>query len=148
MSLESVYTACSVIAIVGWAVLALAPLARAQCVIAARALALLLCIAYLAQFFLITQPVPGASFATLAGVTALFSLPGNVMMGWTHYLAFDLFVGSWEVEDAGKRGLPHWLILPCLFFTLMLGPVGLGLYFLLRWAWSFWSKDKTIGELL
>ncbi len=148
MSLETVYSACSFFAIAGWAALVIAPVARARFIAAARALALILCAAYLAQFFLITQPVPGASFSTLAGVTALFSVPGNVMMGWTHYLAFDLFIGSWEVEDAGKRGVPHWLVLPCLFFTLMLGPVGLGLYFLLRWAWSFWLKDKTIGELL
>jgi hypothetical protein len=27
---------------------------------------------------------------------------------------------------------PHWLVIPCLFFTLMLGPIGLLLYFAVR----------------
>jgi Domain of unknown function (DUF4281) len=145
--LETIFASCSALAFAGWAALAFAPLARPRIILFARAAALLLCAAYLAQFLLITQPVPGASFSTLAGVTALFSVPGNVMMGWTHYLAFDLFIGSWEVKDAGARGIPHWVVLPCLFFTLMLGPVGLGLYFVLRWAWSFWSTRTHIGEI-
>lgn len=140
MALETIFSLCSAIAMGGWLLLALAPLARERVIRLARVAALILAAAYLIQFMTITTPVEGASFSTLAGVTALFSLPGNVMMGWTHYLAFDLFVGSWEVEDAGKRGVPHWLVLPCLFFTLMLGPVGFGLYFLLRWAWGFWGK--------
>lgn len=140
MNLETIYSVCSAIAFAGWGALAVAPLARDRLVLAARAIALLLCALYLLQFMTITESVDGASFTTLAGVTALFSLPGNVMMGWTHYLAFDLFIGSWEVEDAGKRGLPHWLVLPCLFFTLMLGPVGLGLYFILRFTKAQFSK--------
>jgi hypothetical protein len=123
VALEQVFSLNSLVAMLGWAALALA--------------------SYLAQFMTITESVPGASFSSLAGVTALFSKAGNVMMGWTHYLAFDLFIGSWEVEDAGKRGVPHWLVLPCLFFTLMLGPVGLLLYMLLRWAWDFWGKEKV-----
>lgn len=142
MDLETVYSLCSAIAFAGWACLAAAPLARDRLVMLARVAALVLAAAYLIQFFTITQPTDG-NFSSLAGVTALFSQPGNVMLGWTHYLAFDLFIGSWEVEDAGKRGVPHWLVLPCLFFTLMLGPIGLGLYFILRWAWGFWGKRET-----
>ncbi len=142
MNLETIYSLCSAIAFAGWGALALAPVARDRLVLVTRAIALLLCALYLAQFMTITEKIDGAGFTTLAGVTALFSYPGNVMMGWTHYLAFDLFIGSWEVEDAGKRGVPHWLVLPCLFFTLMLGPVGLGLYFILRWMWVFWVKTQ------
>jgi hypothetical protein len=148
MSLETIYSICSGLAFAGWACLALAPIARGKIVLIARAFALILCAAYLAQFFFTTTPMAGASFTSLAGITALFSAPGNVMLGWTHYLAFDLFIGSWIVEDAGKNAVPHWVVLPCLFFTLMLGPIGLGLYFLLRWAWSFWRQDITIGGTL
>ena len=45
---------------------------------------------------------------------------------------FDLFIGSWEVRDAQAHGISHWLVIPCLFFTFMFGPVGLLLYFILR----------------
>ena len=132
MHLEGIFSGLSVLAILGWLALALAPVNRAYCVGFARILALLLAATYLAQFFLTTVEVDGAGFGTLAGVMALFSAPGNVMMGWTHYLAFDLFIGSWETEDAAANGVPHWLLLPCLFLTLMLGPIGLLLYFAIR----------------
>ncbi|WP_219894646.1 ABA4-like family protein [Aquisediminimonas profunda] len=132
MHLEGIYSGTSALAMIGWLVLALAPLQRDSSIAFARILALLLAVAYLAQFFFTTETIDGAGFGSLAEITALFTSPGNVMMGWTHYLAFDLFIGSWEVEDAGREGIPHWLVLPCLFLTLMLGPTGLLLYFVIR----------------
>ena len=134
MHLEGIFSGLSTLAMIGWLALALAPLQRTLCVAFARTLALLLAAAYLAQFFLTTETVDGGGFGSLAAVTALFSAPGNLMMGWTHYLAFDLFIGSWEVEDAAKAGVPHWLLLPCLFLTLMLGPIGLLLYFAIKFG--------------
>jgi hypothetical protein len=71
-------------------------------------------------------------FGTLAEVRTLFENPWLLLMGWVHYLAFDLFIGSWEVRDAQRIGLHHLLVVPCLGLTLMFGPVGLLLYLLLR----------------
>lgn len=93
------------------------------------------CLLYSALLFYalgFTPPVEGASFNSLAGVMALFSSPLGVLIGWVHYLAFDLFVGAWEARDARRRGVPHWLLLPCLFFTLMFGPFGLLIYLAVR----------------
>jgi Domain of unknown function (DUF4281) len=132
MQWETVYSALSALAFAGWVMLALAPMARARLVAGARAVALLLALAYLSMLLFTTEPVEGGGFSTLAGVQALFSKAPNVMLGWTHYLAFDLFIGSWETEDAGRRGVPHWLLLPCLFATLMVGPVGLLAWFGVR----------------
>ena len=73
-----------------------------------------------------------SAFGSLEGVMGLFTDPRAVLAGWVHYLAFDLWVGSWEVGDALKRGINRWLVLPCLLFTFMLGPVGLLMYLLLR----------------
>jgi hypothetical protein len=70
----------------------------------------------------------------LSGVVALFSKAGNLMFGWTHYLAFDLFIGTWQAEDAHKNRIPHWLMIPVYFLTLMFGPMGLLLYFIIRTA--------------
>lgn len=131
MTLEQVYSASSLIAAAGWICLVASPLARARLVSLARFFALALCAAYLTQMVTITEPT-GGDFTTLAGVTELFSAPGNVMLGWTHYLAFDLFIGSWEVEDANREGLPHWAMIPILFLTFMLGPIGLIVYFVVR----------------
>jgi hypothetical protein len=62
----------------------------------------------------------------------LFQNKWLLLAGWIHYLAFDLFIGSWQVRDAAKQGISHWLVIPCLALTFMFGPIGLLLYFLLR----------------
>lgn len=120
----------------GWLALALAPIHRRFLVTAACLVAALLCGGYavllVRALALGAGPPAGSGFGTLDGVAALFSQRGALLAGWIHYLAFDLFVGSWEVEDAGRRGIAHWLILPCLVLTLVAGPVGLLIYLLLR----------------
>jgi hypothetical protein len=75
-----------------------------------------------------------ASFGSLPGVMAFFSVPEAALAGWIHYLVFDLFVGAWEVRDARRRGIHHALVVPCLALTLLLGPLGLAAYLLLRLA--------------
>ena len=62
----------------------------------------------------------------------LFCARQALLAGWLHYLAFDLFTGSWEARDAVRLGISRWLAAPCLLLTFLLGPVGLGLYLLLR----------------
>lgn len=72
------------------------------------------------------------SFSTLDGVSRLFGNPWLLLAGWVHYLAFDLLVGTWEARDARDRGVPHLLLVPCLFLTLMFGPAGWLLYRVVR----------------
>jgi hypothetical protein len=86
----------------------------------------------------------GAGFGSLQGVMLLFTVPHAALAGWVHYLVFDLFVGAWEVRDARRRGIPHWMVLPCLFLTLMLGPCGLLVYLLLR---LFRDRTTTLMEV-
>ncbi len=132
MALERIFGLCSLLAVAGWIALLAAPLSRMALIRTARLFSATLALAYVVQLFTITQPVQGGSFSTLAGVSALFSMPGNVMLGWTHYLAFDLFTGAWEVEDAGKIGIPHWAVVVPLGLTFLFGPVGLLTYGAIR----------------
>lgn len=83
---------------------------------------------------LIVRYMPGADggFGSLADVATLFARPGLLLAGWVHYLAFDLFIGSWEGRDAARRGIPHVLVIPCLILTFMLGPIGLVAYWSIR----------------
>ncbi len=67
-------------------------------------------------------------FQSLAGVAALFANPWLLLAGWIHYLAFDMLVGAWEVRDAARRGIPHWMVVPCLLLTFLFGPAGWLLY--------------------
>ena len=74
------------------------------------------------------------SFNTLEGVMGLFTNPLAVVIGWVHYLAFDLMVGMYIAKDAEKHMINRFVIIPCFLFTFMLGPVGLLLYYLIRSA--------------
>ena len=131
MTGEQIYNFCTILALFGWAALVLAPLKRSYCINFARGIALVLAVAYIGQLIWTTEP-SGGDFSSLAGITLLFTKAGNVMLGWTHFLAFDLFIGSWEAEDAAAHNVPHWLLIPCLGLTLMFGPIGLLLYFFIR----------------
>ena len=74
----------------------------------------------------------GGGFGSLAQVNLLFQNPWLLLVGWIHYLAFDLFIGAWEVRDARRLKIPHLAVLPCLVLTFLIGPVGLLLYLLIR----------------
>lgn len=136
MELEKLFSIASTGALVGWVLLVLAPLQREWAVLGARLVAALLCGFY---FTLVVTGLAGgggmaegAGFDTLAGVRLLLSTPQALLAGWVHYLAFDLFVGSWETADAPKTRVPHWLLLPCLALTFVAGPVGLLLYLVVK----------------
>ena len=70
----------------------------------------------------------GASFGSLEGVMLFFQSPHGVLVGWVHYLVFDLFVGAWESRDACRLGIHPAVVAPCLILTLMLGSAGLVAY--------------------
>jgi ABA4-like protein len=67
-------------------------------------------------------------FSSLPAVAQLFANPWLLLAGWVHYLCFDLLVGTWEVQDAQARGIPHLLVVPCLVLTFLFGPAGWVLY--------------------
>jgi hypothetical protein len=76
--------------------------------------------------------LPGVASPSLAGIAGLLGTPTIAFAGWMHYLAFDLFVGRWVYLNSRARGISGWLMAPIMFFTLMLGPVGLLLYLGIR----------------
>ncbi len=78
----------------------------------------------------------GLANPSLAEVAALLGTPEGALIGWAHFLAFDLFVGRWAYLDGRERNLSAWLASPALFFVLMAGPIGFLLHLALRWAWA------------
>ena len=142
MTLGQIFSLCSLLALAGWLALLAAPLSRIPLIRTARILSAVLALAYFVQLFTITQPVEGGNFSTLAGVSALFSMPGNVMLGWTHFLAFDLFTGAWAVEDAAKIGIPNWALVVPLVLKFLVGPIGLLTYGAIRTAHLLRMKGR------
>lgn len=74
----------------------------------------------------------GGGFGSIGQVRALFAVDAALVAGWLHYLAFDLFVGSWIVEDGLARRINRFALIPCLALTFLFGPAGLLLYLGLR----------------
>ncbi len=69
---------------------------------------------------------------SLESIAGFLGSDAGATVGWIHFLAFDLFVGRWAFLDAQKRNICHLVLVPVLFFILMLGPLGFTLYLLVR----------------
>lgn len=127
MTPQQIFPVVNLIALLAWVALAVLPRQRwVAKTIAGLAVPAVLAVVY-AALIVLNWGGPG-SFSSLDGVARLFSNPWLLLAGWVHYLAFDLLVGAWEVQDARARGVSHLLVLPCLFLTFMFGPAGWLLY--------------------
>jgi hypothetical protein len=82
--------------------------------------------------FIPTGGSAGADFTTIAGIRAIFATDAGVVIGWTHYLAFDLFVGLWIARDADAKHFSRWLQAPVLAATFIAGPLGLIVWLAVR----------------
>ena len=71
-------------------------------------------------------------FGSLSSVMALFTEENAVLAGWVHYLAFDLLIGIWILNQNKTLGIHHLIIVPCLLGTFMFGPVGFLLFTLIK----------------
>lgn len=132
MTADKLFSLSNLVAMAGWLLLSVAPRWKwTQRIVLSGLIPLLLGSVYLTLIVLYFGDAEG-NFGTLDGVMTLFKDPNAVLAGWIHYLAFDLFIGSWEVSNSQKHNIHHLLLLPCLFLTFMLGPVGLIAYFILR----------------
>lgn len=136
MNWEMIFALTNAVALLGWVVLAVSP--RTPLVLAAILYlgVALLCLVYLALFIALFgnlvdplrvagSPQPDLLDYSISGLRPLFMSDGGIVIGWTHYLAFDLFVGLWIARDADARGVGRVTQLPFLFLTLMAGPIGL-----------------------
>lgn len=74
----------------------------------------------------------GMDFSTIEAVRAIFASDAGVTIGWTHYLAFDLFVGLWIARDADAKSFARWVQAPILVATFLAGPFGLFVWLLVR----------------
>jgi hypothetical protein len=134
MSADQLFQLANPLALLGWLALLLSPLApRAAQSVSAAAIPLVLSLAYAGLVLAFWWDAPGG-FGSLPDVQALFTNPHIALAGWLHYLAFDLFLGAWEVRTARAEGIPHWMVVPCLILTFLFGPAGLLAFAILRFT--------------
>ncbi len=70
---------------------------------------------------------------SLENLKLSFAREEVLVLGWVHYLVFDLFIAAWISRDSRKNHIAHLKIIPSLVLTLLLGPVGLLTYLIIRW---------------
>lgn len=131
MSAEFLYRVFSLGMLPFWLLLAFLPNAAVTRVTVQSVAPPLLLGAVYAWLF---HTVPGESmnFTSLEGLRRTFQNDQMLLAAWVHYLVFDLFVGAWIVRDGRRRELWYPLVVPCLFLTFLMGPIGLLVYLMLR----------------
>ncbi len=83
-------------------------------------------------YMLVTSFGGEGGMDTLENLKTSFQRDEVLILGWVHYLVFDLFIGAWMSRDARNHSIQYLYIVPCLILTLFTGPVGLLSYLILR----------------
>ena len=130
---DSLFGIANAWAMLCWAVLVLAPRTPLAQTAVFYAGAGLLCLVYAVLLVLLLTGAldadgagdGGASLTSIAGVRAIFASDGGVVVGWVHYLAFDLFTGLWIARDADNKCFSQVVQAPVLLLTFLFGPAGL-----------------------
>ena len=141
MTAEQLFSILNLTTMAAWLPLAFLPRVRWATTVVPVVMPSLLAVIYVVLAAATLSRTEGG-FSSLAGVRTLFDNPWALLAGWTHYLAFDLFIGGWEVRDAQQRGIPHLLIVPALVLTFFFGPAGLLFYLAIRW----FAPDKGVAK--
>lgn len=115
MQAADIFSICNQVILLGWVLLIFLPNWKyTQAIILNGLIVLFACI----YAFLILKDIGNfnpESFSSLANVKALFQNDDAVAAGWIHYLAFDLFVGTYIVKNQGSLGFREFYIrLHCL----------------------------------
>lgn len=72
------------------------------------------------------------AFFTYEGVQKVFANPGLQLAAWAHILAVDLVAGVWMLHNARLCKVRHAVMIPVYLLTIVLGPLGLFVYFVVR----------------
>mgnify|MGYP002263924169 CR=1 FL=1 len=73
----------------------------------------------------------------------IFSDKNYIILFWIHFLAINLFCGSWIVRDSQKFNIPKFLTFIPLVLTYFIGPLGIFVYWLIK---IFFSKKIDLYD--
>tara|TARA_Y100000590_G_scaffold293099_1_gene330094 strand:- start:650 stop:1123 length:474 start_codon:yes stop_codon:yes gene_type:complete len=97
------------------------------------------------QMILLDEPIFDI-FQLYLGLDDLYTLFDSerfLLIFWIHFVAINLFLGSWISRDAIKYNMSRGLTFAPLVMVYFIGPVGLVLYWLLR---IFYAKKLGFHE--
>jgi hypothetical protein len=143
MEAKLLFPFANYLALLGWALLIFVPNWKLTKYI--TGLGIMLMIALLYTYLMIASwGQTQGGFGSLNEVRLLFDNDKALLAGWIHYLAFDLFLGTWIVHHSQKHAVHHLLIIPALLLTFMAGPAGVLFYWLIYRTVKKKSKELSL----
>ena len=101
---------------------------------------------YLVYFFYVAGYNFGQNFSlylSLDSLNELFNEKAFLIIFWTHFIAINLFCGSWIVSDSRKFSMSKILMFFPLVITYFIGPFGVFIYWLIR---IFFAKKISLYD--
>jgi len=133
MSVSEVFSISNLIAMPMWLLMIFLPKWKVtRFLVDFKIIPLVLALIYAFYIFNTMKSGPEMDFGSLESVMTLFTAENAVLAGWVHYLAFDLLVGMWMLDENRTLKIHPLLMAPCLLGAFMLGPVGFLLFMIIR----------------
>ena len=132
-----------------WIMLIFFPNARiTQIFVNSIILPLILAAAYVYSFyqaFLLDEPLSDIFriYLSLDDLYAIFATESFLLIFWLHFVALNLFLGSWVSREGVKYNVSRGLIFIPLILIYFTGPLGLALYWLIR---IFYAKKLGLHD--
>ena len=82
-------------------------------------------------------------YLSLDNLYTLFATESFLLVFWLHFLALNLFLGSWISRDGIKYHMPRSLVFLPLILVYFTGPLGLVLYWIIR---VFYAKRISFHD--
>ena len=71
-------------------------------------------------------------YLSLDNLYILFATESFLLVFWLHFIALNLFLGSWISRDGIKYNIPRSLLFLPLILVYLTGPLGLVFYWIIR----------------
>ena len=86
------------------------------------------------QTILLDEPIFNVLklYLSLDNLYTVFATESFLLVFWVHFLALNLFLGSWISRDGVKYNMPRSLVSVPLILVYFVGPLGLVLYWIIR----------------
>ena len=87
-----------------------------------------------------------SNFSLYLGIGELSELFSNrefLIIFWIHFLAINLFCGSWMSRDASKFAISKYIMFFPIVITYFIGPLGVFIYWIIR---MFYAKRLSLYD--
>ena len=82
-------------------------------------------------------------YLSLDNLYTIFATESFLLIFWLHFVALNLFLGSWVSRDGVKYNMSRGLVFIPLVLVYFTGPVGLVLYWIIR---VFYAKRLSLHD--